>query len=176
MEKIELDRSSFKALASDTRIKIIKELHEKDKRVTDLSNNLNLSKPTIIEHLKKLEDSNLVERKKQEKKRKRVYYELTDKSKSLLEPQFTRNVKILLVSVIIAFLGGLLNIYNKFKLNNRGSDQIGVMGNSQEGYTQSVNALIQNPPWLGILLLTSTIILFGITIWYYREKTSTIQK
>ncbi len=176
MEKIELDRTSFKALASDTRIRIIKKLHEKDKRITDLSKDLDLTKPTISEHLKKLEASNLVQRKSEQKARKRVYYGLTEKSKSLLEPKFTRNVKILLGLSIISFIGGLTKFYQSINTKTGGDSQIGVMNTPEYSTASTIDKLIQNPPWLGIILLITTLTFITVTAWYYKNKTPTIRK
>src|SRR5207249_2121871 len=49
--KITLDQESFKALASDVRVGILKRLDVRRETVTDLSNLLSLSKPTLLEHL-----------------------------------------------------------------------------------------------------------------------------
>ena len=49
--KITLDQESFKALASDVRVEILKRLDVRRETVTDLSNLLSLSKPTLLEHL-----------------------------------------------------------------------------------------------------------------------------
>ncbi|TLZ94162.1 MAG: winged helix-turn-helix transcriptional regulator [Methanobacteriota archaeon] len=53
--KITLDQESFRALASDVRVGILKRLDSRRETVTDLSNLLQLSKPTLLEHLEKLQ-------------------------------------------------------------------------------------------------------------------------
>src|SRR2546428_1254960 len=60
--KITLDQESFKALASDVRVGILKRLDVRRQTGTDLSNLLSLSKPTLLEHLEKLQSASLVKR------------------------------------------------------------------------------------------------------------------
>ncbi|HLE45608.1 MAG TPA: winged helix-turn-helix domain-containing protein, partial [Thermoplasmata archaeon] len=59
---ITLDQESFKALASEVRVEIMKRLDARRATVTDLSSLLDLSKPTLLEHLEKLQAAGLVKR------------------------------------------------------------------------------------------------------------------
>ncbi|MEF8879332.1 MAG: metalloregulator ArsR/SmtB family transcription factor [Candidatus Thermoplasmatota archaeon] len=54
----------FKALSSETRIKILKKLIDKEIHLSGLAREIGLSKPVISRHLKILEKNNLVSRKK----------------------------------------------------------------------------------------------------------------
>lgn len=83
--KITLDQESFKALASEVRVGILKRLDDRRQTVTDLSNFLSLSKPTLLEHLEKLQAAGLV--KRLEEGRKWIYYELSDKGRKILRPE-----------------------------------------------------------------------------------------
>ena len=83
--KITLDQESFKALASEVRVEILKRLDDRRQTVTDLSNFLSLSKPTLLEHLEKLQAAGLV--KRLEEGRKWIYYELSDKGRKILRPE-----------------------------------------------------------------------------------------
>lgn len=83
--KITLDQESFKALASEVRVDILKKLDERRQTVTDLSNFMGLSKPTLLEHLEKLQNAGLV--KRVDEGRKWIYYELSDKGRKVLHPE-----------------------------------------------------------------------------------------
>src|SRR5207245_7251314 len=83
--KITLDQASFKALASDVRVGILKRLDVRRETVTDLSGLLNLSKPTLLEHLEKLQAAGLV--KRIDEGRKWIYYALSDKGRKILHPE-----------------------------------------------------------------------------------------
>src|SRR5256714_5968794 len=87
--KITLDQESFRALASDVRVDVLKRLDARRETVTDLSNLLGLSKPTLLEHLEKLQSAGLV--KRVDEGRKWIYYELSDKGRKILHPSGWRS-------------------------------------------------------------------------------------
>src|SRR6267378_3370749 len=101
--KITLDQESFRALASDVRVDVLKRLDARRETVTDLSNLLSLSKPTLLEHLEKLQSAGLV--KRLDEGRKWIYYELTDKGRKVLHPERVAITLALGVSVILAAIG-----------------------------------------------------------------------
>ena len=103
---ITLDRESFKALASEVRVDVLKKLDERRQTVTDLSGLLNLSKPTLLEHLEKLQAAGLV--KRVDEGRKWIYYELSQKGKKLLHPEKVAIVLALSSAVGLAAIGLLL--------------------------------------------------------------------
>ncbi len=51
--KIVIDRKTIFALASNTRIEILKKLNERRMTLTELSESLNMAKTTVKEHLDK---------------------------------------------------------------------------------------------------------------------------
>lgn len=85
VDKITLDRETFKALASDTRLDILKALDVRQKTVTELAKELALNKATVFEHLEKLASVNLIQ--KLEDERKWVYWQLTWTGRRLLHPE-----------------------------------------------------------------------------------------
>ena len=101
--KITLDQESFKALASEVRIEILKRLDDRRQTVTDLSNFLSLSKPTLLEHLEKLQAAGLV--KRLEEGRKWIYYELSDKGRKILRPERVAIVLALSNAAALVALG-----------------------------------------------------------------------
>jgi DNA-binding transcriptional ArsR family regulator len=84
MDEIILDKSTFKALAVDTRVNILKFLKGKRKTGSDIAKYLKLSKPTVLEHLNKMVSAGLLIKKPQGKKW--IYYELTLKGEKILSP------------------------------------------------------------------------------------------
>jgi len=91
-EKITLDKKSFMALASESRIELLKKLDERRMTLSELAKELQMSKPAILKHLEKLLEVGLV--KKNEDGRKWIYYSLTFKGKNILHPE---RVKIILL-------------------------------------------------------------------------------
>src|SRR5436853_3169234 len=103
--KITLDQESFRALASDVRVEVLKRLDARRETVTDLSNLLALSKPTLLEHLEKLQSAGLV--KRIDEGRKWIYYELTDKGRKILHPERVAITLALGAAVVLAAIGAV---------------------------------------------------------------------
>jgi len=74
----------YRVLSSETRLQILNTLAEGERTPTDISSKLNKSKATIVEHLDKLREAELVE-KIEVDGRKWVFYKLTPKGKSLIK-------------------------------------------------------------------------------------------
>jgi len=106
--KITLDQESFKALASDVRVGILKHLDVRRETVTDLSGLMTLSKPTLLEHLEKLQSAGLV--KRVDEGRKWIYYALSDKGRKILHPERVAITLALGVAVALAAIGAFLVI------------------------------------------------------------------
>ena len=88
MPKVTLKMDDFKALASDSRLEIIKALDGKKMGLKELSNSTNLNKMTLHEHLSKLVETGFVKRIEREG-HKWVYYKLTWKGESLIPVSYT---------------------------------------------------------------------------------------
>ncbi len=106
--KITLDQESFKALASDTRIEILKRLDKSQMTVTDLANDLQVNKSAVYKHLSRLLDAGLV--KKLEDNRKWVYYKLSMKGMHLLHPERVQ-IALMLSASVLAITLALSQIY-----------------------------------------------------------------
>lgn len=52
----------FKALSSETRLKIVKILNKGEFSITDISKKLNISKVSVLKHVKILEDAGIIDR------------------------------------------------------------------------------------------------------------------
>jgi DNA-binding transcriptional ArsR family regulator len=101
--RVTLDQASFRALASEVRVEVLKRLDERRMTVTDLANALQLSKPTLLEHLEKLQAAELV--KRIDEGRKWIYYDLTGRGKKILHPERVTIVVSLCLSFFLAASG-----------------------------------------------------------------------
>jgi DNA-binding transcriptional ArsR family regulator len=111
-EKITLDLNSFKALASETRVHILKKLGERQATASELSVSLGISVQAASEHLEKMRAAGLVARVSREEAppHKWVYYELTGKGRALLQPESTKKIWVLLGTSILVIAAGFSRI------------------------------------------------------------------
>lgn len=98
-DKITLDRETFKALAVDTRVRILKILDERQHTLTDLSEELGLAPSTIKEHLDTLVAAGLIQQI--DKGMKWKYYRLTSKGKKIVNPYEKKVLIVLATSVLV---------------------------------------------------------------------------
>jgi DNA-binding transcriptional ArsR family regulator len=99
--RVELDKKSLFALASDTRLEILRSLQPMRRTVSQLSETLNIDRAAVHRHLKKMEEGGLVKRYEEHGF---VYYGLTWKAKDLLTPNENTRVVILLSAMWVALL------------------------------------------------------------------------
>jgi len=125
MLQITLDKKAFKALASDTRLDILKTLDGKKMGLKDISNATKLNKATLHEHLTKLHEADLVKRNER-KGHKWVYYKLSWKAKSLLHPDNNKIVVMFSATFTLLFFGliGIFNYVSDIFLVSSGSDMV----------------------------------------------------
>lgn len=102
---ISLDKETFKALASSTRVDVLKLLGQRRYMQSELASMLDLSVPTVKEHLSALEKAGLVE--KHEEGRKWKYYSLTKKGHGVLHPEELK-IFIVLGLFCLSVVGGVL--------------------------------------------------------------------
>ena len=91
----ELPLEDSKILTEKTRIAILKILNTRRHTISELSRKLNLSRPTILHHLRVLENAGYVIRV--EEGRKWIYYEISDSGKSFLK---WRKIKIIIPVIV----------------------------------------------------------------------------
>jgi DNA-binding transcriptional ArsR family regulator len=104
MTKITLDRETFKALASDTRLDILKTLDGRHLGLNEIAEVSNLNKATLHEHLTKLHEAGLIKRTERVG-HKWVYYKLTWKGESLLHPENAKIVVLFTTTFVALWLG-----------------------------------------------------------------------
>ena len=122
---ITLDRKAFKALASETRVEILKKLDGTQKTVSDLARDMDMNKATMFEHLEQLVEVGLVRKDSEEERattvktapfeapvqgppKKWVYYRLTWKGKNVLHPERVKIAILLSAVALVLALAGLL--------------------------------------------------------------------
>ena len=101
-----LDKTTLKALSTDTRQEILKLLAKRPYTASELSKILNKHVTTITEHLSVLEKSGVV--KKKDSTNKWVYYALTDKGEKLFKPYYSWVV--LLSVAVLVFAAGIYEL------------------------------------------------------------------
>jgi len=190
MSKVTLDINAFKALASDTRLDILRALDGKKMSLKDISNATNLNKATLHEHLSKLNEAGLIKKKEREG-HKWVYYKLSWKGESLLHPENTKIV-VLFATTFIALWAGIIQMiwYVRGRMTDIGSDlyyaqKDGAGSPSAEdginsiperlfldGSGESTSTLYQDPMFLYIAIACFIIftIVLSISLWKLREN------
>ena len=102
--RVELDKKALFALASDTRMDILKSLQPNRRTVSQLAEMVGVDKAAVHRHLKKLEDGGFVKR---EEDHGFVYYGLSWKARDILSPN--ENTKIIvLITVSIVLIGAVI--------------------------------------------------------------------
>lgn len=160
MAKVTLDKETFKALASDTRLDILRTLDGKKLGLNDISKATNLNKATLHEHLSKLNQVGLVKKKEREG-HKWVYYKLTWKGENLLHPENTKIVVLFTITFISLWAGIIQMVwYVKGTVMNIGYDAFyenEVAGDSMKtGTNDSVIPAMDNIPENSRLLLDNS--------------------
>jgi len=104
MPKVSLDLNSFKALASDTRLNILRTLDGKKLSLNNIAQSTNLHKVTLHEHISRLTEAGFIKKIEREG-HKWVYYKLSWKGESLLHPENTRIVVLFSITFFTLFFG-----------------------------------------------------------------------
>ncbi|MFH1101274.1 MAG: winged helix-turn-helix domain-containing protein [Methanobacteriota archaeon] len=113
MTKISLELEDIKALASDSRLEILKALDGKKLNLQDVTRITKLNKATLHVHLSKLLEAGFIKKKEREG-HKWVYYQLTWKGECLLHPENTRIVVLFSITFISLF-AGIIQLINYAK-------------------------------------------------------------
>jgi DNA-binding transcriptional ArsR family regulator len=173
-EKITLDRKTFRTLASDTRVNILKSLDARRKMLTELSKELDMSPSTVKEHMDSLRRAELVVLKDDGHKWK--YYELTRHGKNILHPGDIKIWVILSLSGL-AFLVTAYDMVSGFLNQNAGFlTKVGdALRGGGELVSESVPAAAPGPltasvaplPYFDIIGMVLFVGIFAATLGYY---------
>lgn len=199
VSKITLDAETFKALASSTRLTVLKALDERRKTLSELSRDLVLNKATVHEHLQLLLAAELV-RKRDDEGRKWIYYELTWTGQRILHPEATTSFSVLLGLAGLAAGGGVFMLGRALDWwmskaapgddatrrafdpgqpesasmpadGNQTADSLAQMAPAPAQTTTGL-PFFEDGGWLALALL-ATFILFGILAYFLRRKLAT---
>lgn len=155
--KIVLDQESFKALASDTRIEILKKLDNTQLTVTDLANAMVVNKSAVHKHLTRLVEAGLV--KKKEGDRKWVYYTLSLKGAQLLHPERVQ-IALMLAATAVAVTFGVYQL-----MNYMGGYRVGFAYGSDKAAGTSVSGISEAFSSTATFLLhNSDLLVIGTTL------------
>lgn len=125
--RVELDKKSLFALASDTRLEMLKSLQPKRRTVSQLSEELGIDKSAIHRHLKKMEEGGLVKRYEDHGF---VYYGLTWKARDLIAPNEHTRIVIVLSAMWIFSLVAVFFLVAGVFLQTSGDSGLGLLPRS----------------------------------------------
>lgn len=108
--EVKLDQDTFKALAGETRVKILKSLKERKKYLSELSEELEMSNSSVKEQLDNLVEAGLIEK---EEERKWKYYKLTRKGNKIMKRKKAKAYILLSSSILAGLVGLFLFLRNK---------------------------------------------------------------
>ncbi len=108
LDEVQLSSNEFKALSSDSRTTILKLLNERNYTLTELASKLDMSSPTVKQHLNILLESDLIELIDEGRKWK--YYSLTRKGKKISSPE-SSSFLIILSFAVIGLVGLMLFLF-----------------------------------------------------------------
>jgi len=173
-DKIVLDKKSFKSLASESRVNIIKSLERRRKTLTELSKQFSMSPSTVKEHLENMVGAGLIVQVDDGHKWK--YYELTRKGKKILNPGETKIWVILSLSfaaILFTSYDLIKNLYSGTNTFAAARDAAGwgamkapAMDMLAES-TQAVTQTIPQIPYIDIIGLVLFTVIFGLALGYY---------
>ena len=163
MPKVSLDIDSFKALASETRLDILKTLDGKKMNLNEITKATNLHKMTLHEHLSKLTSAGFIKKIEREG-HKWVYYKLSWKGQSLLHPENTRIV-VMFSMTIISLLFGIFSFFVYI-----GQQSVTLQ---KELLTSPRSAPMSENPffmYLTVIFITIFSMLLLVSIWRYKKN------
>ena len=160
MTKVSLDIDSFKALASETRLDILRVLDGKKMNLTDICHATNLHKMTLHEHLSKLTEAGFINRIEREG-HKWVYYKLSWKGESLIHPENT-HIVVLFSFTFFIFFFGIVALVNFIRQQ---------MPTPEPGMLMSPSSSTQSPfLYMSVVCFVMFSILCSVSLWWYSKN------
>jgi len=167
--EVTLDLESFKALASNTRVKFLKALRVRGKTASELAKEAGVSVQAASQHLEKMRKAGLVKRRS---RAKWVYFDLTEAGQGVVEPNKSKVLLLLGASALVA-LGGLWRLAEaplvRAPLSSAGKDAV---YNAVEQTVTANSAGSAAMDSTGLLLVIAGSILFGFFLksWLSRRS------
>jgi len=157
---MEITKETIKALASDTRLEILKILARRRRIAADIAKDLELAPSTVNEHLKKLEESELIRRK--DTGHKWIYYEITEKGKNLVQPKTpVQFILILSLGFLMMVIGGFYSFAGEVRSFAGEAAPLSISKGTSDA-TGVVQYTGPGTNWIGVIILVIGIILIVI--------------
>jgi len=157
---MEITKKTIKALASDTRLEILKILARRRRIAADIAKDLELAPSTVNEHLKKLEESELIRRK--DTGHKWIYYEITEKGKNLVQPKTpVQFILILSLGFLMMVIGGFYSFAGEVRSFAGEAAPLSISKGTGDA-TGVVQYTGPGTNWIGVIILVVGIILVVI--------------
>ncbi len=165
MPKVSLDIESFKALASETRLDILRVLDGKKMNLNEITKATKLHKMTLHEHLSKLTSAGFIKKIEREG-HKWVYYKLSWKGQGLLHPENTRIV-VMFSMTFFTLIFGIFAFVSYIRQQPVSYARELLMGDSN-----AKSATVNDPFFLYLTVIIMIIfsVLFTISIWRYKRN------
>ncbi len=183
-DKITLGRKAFRALASDTRVSMLKLLLKRRMTLSEISKRLGMSVSTIKGHLDSLVAAGLIVQMDEGHKWK--YYELTKAGREVVQPSDRRIMVLLGISAIAALFGmnGLIGRFSspagQFARGTLAAPMAAGGGGEMLAEKSADTAAQAAPglmpasasiPWFELSLTVIAFLVLGISIgWLYRMR------
>ncbi len=168
---MEIDSKTIKALSADTRIRILKILKENRRIAADIAKELGLAPSTVNEHLKMMEDAGLI--RKNDTGHKWIYYDITEKGKTLITPKMRVSIILTLsLGIGLALFGGL-NFFSEnmfYSASGGAAMQTATEKAAEIAETATIPAAAAPATsWLPLALLAAGLILIVFGLMKYKK-------
>ncbi|WEL19571.1 winged helix-turn-helix domain-containing protein [Candidatus Nanohalococcus occultus] len=166
---MEIDRKTVEALASPTRIEILKAALEGESTTTDISEEIQKTKSTVSSHIEKLTEAQLLE-KDAEEGRRRVNYTPTRKARSIIKGR-RKKMQFSLLTGFAAIIAGGAAFWNYFEPMSTNSAEATVqsremtamaMDTAARGTAETSNT--GGVPELELVFLAAGAVFFSVSI------------
>ncbi len=178
--RVELDKKALFALASDTRMDILKSLQPNRRTVSQLAELVGVDKAAVHRHLKKLEEGGFVKR---EEDHGFVYYGLSWKARDILSPNENTKIVVLITASIILIGAVIMMMYLANSGFGGGAERFPVQSGDQNSYGPDSQELVNSndisgPDLLAMLTPLYVAIPISIVLFYlaYRKNARPRQK
>lgn len=171
---MEIDSKTIKALSAETRVRILKILNVNRRIAADISKEIGLAPSTVNEHLKTMENAGLV--KKNDTGHKWIYYEVTEKGKSMITPKMPVSIIITLsLGIGLALFGGANflatnTLYSSVSTQSITEAVPGIAEKAASPAAAGAAAAVPAMDWLPLAVLAAGIILIVFGFIKLRRK------
>ena len=107
MPEVVLQQKALEALASDSRVTILKDLRDRQKTLTQIARSVGLDKGTVYRHLQRLVEGSLVHR---DDAHSFTYYRLTFQGRAVVVPRETTRIAIVLGSAVASAVAAFASL------------------------------------------------------------------